>query len=70
MLAEVFASCLGSGYRAKFVEYPTSDLRPKKNMDGYLYHGQLARMKFRLFHLLLEICKYRHQILRMICVGT
>ena len=29
-------------------------------MDGYLYHDQLARMKFRLFHLLLEICKYHH----------
>ena len=29
----------------------------KKEMNGYLYHDQLARMKFRLFHLLLEICK-------------
>ena len=29
----------------------------KKGMDGYLYHDQLAQTKFRLFHLLLEICK-------------
>ena len=28
----------------------------KKWMDGYLYHDRLARMKFRLFHLVLEIC--------------
>ena len=27
MLAEVFASCLGSGYRAKLVEYPMFDRR-------------------------------------------
>ena len=31
-------------------------------MDGYVYHDQLARMKFRLFHLLLEICKYHHHV--------
>ena len=42
----------------------------KKGMDGYLYHDQLARMKFRLFHLLLEICKYHHHLASMICVGT
>ena len=38
--------------------------------DGYLYHDQLDRMKFRLFHLLLELCKYHHHILGMIFVGT
>ena len=27
-------------------------------MDGYLYLDQLARLKFRVFHMLLEICKY------------
>ena len=27
VLAEAFSSCLGSGYRAKLVEYPTIDLR-------------------------------------------
>ena len=42
----------------------------KKGMDGYLYHDQLARMKFRLFHLLLEICKYHHHLVSMIRVGT
>ena len=36
-------------------------------MDGYLYHDQLARMKFRC---LLEICKYNHHIVNMIHVGT
>ena len=39
-------------------------------MDGYLYHDTLGRMKFRLFHLLLEICKYRHHVVNMIRVGT
>ena len=29
-----------------------------------------TRMKFRLFHLLLEICKYYHYILAIIHVGT
>ena len=42
----------------------------KKGMDGYLYHDQLTRMKFRLFHLLLEICKYHHHLVSMIRVGT
>ena len=42
----------------------------KKGMDGYLYHDQLARMKFRLFHLLLEIRKYHHHVVSMILVGT
>ena len=27
-------------------------------MDGYFYHDQLARLKFRVFHMLLEICEY------------
>ena len=31
---------------------------------------QLARMKLRLFHLLLEICKCHHHIVNMIHVGT
>ena len=35
-------------------------------MDGYLYHDQIARM----FHLLLEICKYDHYILNVIHIGT
>ena len=39
-------------------------------MDGYLYHDQLARMKFRLFYLLLGICKCLRHILSMIHVGT
>ena len=30
----------------------------KKGMDGYFYLEQMARMKFRLFYLLLEIYKY------------
>ena len=42
----------------------------KKGMDGYVYHDQLARMKFRLFHLLLEICKYHHQVASLIRVVT
>ena len=42
----------------------------KKGVDGYLYCGQLARMTFRLFHLLLEICKYHHHALNMIHVDT
>ena len=42
----------------------------KKGMDGYLYHDPLARMKFRLSYLLLEICKYHHYILAMIHIGT
>ena len=29
----------------------------KKGLDGYFYLDQIARMKFRLLHLLLEICK-------------
>ena len=37
-----------------------------KGMDGYLYHDQLGRMKFRLFHLLLEICKCHHHILMVV----
>ena len=35
-----------------------------------LYHDQLARMKFRLYHLFLEICKYRHHPLNKIHGGT
>ena len=42
----------------------------KKGMDGYLYHDTLARMKFRLFHLLVEICKYHHHLVIMVRVGT
>ena len=42
----------------------------KKRIDGYLYHDQLARMKFKLFHLLLEIFNYHHHLLNMIHVGT
>ena len=30
----------------------------KKGIDAYFYMDQMARMKFRLLHLLLEICKY------------
>ena len=30
----------------------------EKGMDGYFYLDQLARLKFRVFHMLLEICKY------------
>ena len=30
----------------------------KKGIDGYFYHDQLARLKFRVFHMLLEICEY------------
>ena len=30
VLAEAFASCLGSGYRTKLIEYPTFDLRLMK----------------------------------------
>ena len=48
----------------------TSLLFQKKRMDGYLYHNPLARMKFRLFRLLLEICNYHHYILVMIHVRT
>ena len=33
------------------------DLFQKKGTDGYFYLDQMARMKFRLLHLLLEICK-------------
>ena len=29
-------------------------------MDGYFLLDQMARMKFRLLHLLLEFCKYFH----------
>ena len=29
----------------------------KKGIDGYFYLDQMARMKFRLLHLLLEVCK-------------
>ena len=29
----------------------------KKGIDGYFYLDQMARMKFRLLHLLLEICE-------------
>ena len=29
----------------------------RKGIDGYFYMDQMARMKFRLLHLLLEICK-------------
>ena len=29
----------------------------KKGIDGYFYLDQMARMKFRLLHLPLEICK-------------
>ena len=29
----------------------------RKGTDGYFYLDQMARMKFRLLHLLLEICK-------------
>ena len=42
----------------------------KKGMDGYLDHDQLARMKFRLFHLFLEVCECHLHILSMIYVGT
>ena len=42
----------------------------KKGMDGYLYHDQLALMKFKLFHLLLEICKYHHHIVNIVRIGT
>ena len=28
-----------------------------KGIDGYFYLDEMARMKFRLLHLLLEICK-------------
>ena len=40
----------------------------KKGMDGYVYHDQLARMKFRSE--VLEICKYHHHLASMIRVGT
>ena len=30
----------------------------KNGMDGYFYPDQLARLKFRVFHMLLEKCKY------------
>ena len=39
-------------------------------MDGYLYHEQLVRMKFRLFHHFLEICKCHHCIRSIVQVGT
>ena len=29
----------------------------KKKMDVFFYLDQLGRLKFRLFHMLLEICK-------------
>ena len=32
-------------------------LSQKKGIDGYFYLNQRARMKFRLLHLLLEMCK-------------
>ena len=32
----------------------------KKGIDGYFYQDQLARLKFRVFHMLLEICEYVH----------
>ena len=32
-------------------------LFPKKGIDGYFYMDQMARLKFRLLHLLLDICK-------------
>ena len=35
----------------------------KKGFDGYFYMDQMARMKFRLLHLLLEICKWSHELL-------
>ena len=31
-----------------------------KGIDGYFYMDQMACMKFRLLHLLLEICKYSY----------
>ena len=39
-------------------------------LDLYLYHDQLTRMKFRLFHLILEICKYHHHTVNMSRIGT
>ena len=38
----------------------------KEGMDGYPYLDQLTRMKFRLFHLLLEVCKYYHNFFHYI----
>ena len=32
----------------------------RKGIDGYFYMDQMARMKFRLLHLLLEICRYSY----------
>ena len=52
----------------KCFHYPLLFL--EKSMDGYLYHDQLARMKFRLFHLVLEIFKYHHRIVNMSRIGT
>ena len=39
-------------------------------MDGYLHHDQFSRTKFRLFHLLLEICESQQHIFNEIHVGT
>ena len=37
----------------------------KKGIDGYFFMDQMARMKFRLLHLLLEICKQAHEIVSL-----
>ena len=37
----------------------------KKRIDGYLYINQLARMKFRLFHLIVEMYWFLHQLSRV-----
>ena len=35
----------------------SKDSLVKQGIDGYLYHDVLSRMRFRLFHFILEICK-------------
>ena len=34
----------------------------KKEIDGYFYIEHLSRMKFRLFHLISQMCRYLHQL--------
>ena len=44
-------------------------LEEKVGEDRYMYLDQLTRMKFRLFHLLLDICKCSRHVVVKDCIG-
>ena len=52
-----FSSCLVILGQFRYPYQLCCVLFQKKGTDGYFYMDQMARMKFRLLHLLLEICK-------------